>query len=177
MNAALRLGLGDTLDAMCTGLELQAAVHAAPFNAGDDLLEAAVFAGAVAQDSDAPTLVLGVARVHPVQVAGEQGRLVAARAGADLEEDVAFVVRILGDQQGPHAGFDGGERLARVGGVLACQFADRLILIGFEARRIVEVRRGSAVALVGRDHRLEFGILARQRGELVPVRHHFGVGE
>jgi hypothetical protein len=40
----------------------------------------------------------GVALVHAEQVAGEQRRLVAAGAGADFEDGVALVHRVLGQQ-------------------------------------------------------------------------------
>ena len=68
-------------------------------DAADDFLVAAVLAGALAQHLDLPALGFGVAGVHAEQVAGEQRRFVAAGAGADFEEDVAVVVRILGHEQ------------------------------------------------------------------------------
>jgi hypothetical protein len=57
-------------------------------------------------DLDAPALALGVAGVHAQQVAGKQRRLVAAGAGADLEEDVALVVGVAGQQGGLQLGVD-----------------------------------------------------------------------
>ena len=48
---------------------------------------------------EAPALPLGEPAVHPEQFGGEQRRLVAARAGADLEQDVLLVVRVLRDEQ------------------------------------------------------------------------------
>ena len=48
---------------------------------------------------DLPALLGGVALVHAEQVAGEQRGLVAAGAGADFEDDVALVHRILGQQR------------------------------------------------------------------------------
>ena len=41
----------------------------------------------------------GVARVHPQQLRREQGGLVATRAGPDLEDDVAIVVRVARQEQ------------------------------------------------------------------------------
>jgi hypothetical protein len=61
---------------------------------GDDLLVAAVLAGTLADDLDFVALSLCVACVYPEQVAGEDRRLVAAGAAADLDEDVALVVRV-----------------------------------------------------------------------------------
>ena len=46
------------------------------------------------EDLGLPALPLGVAQVHPQQVAGEQRRLVAALARLDLEDDVLAVVRV-----------------------------------------------------------------------------------
>jgi hypothetical protein len=49
-------------------------------------------------DLHPPALLLGVAGVHAEQLGREEGGLVAAGAGADLEDDVALVVRVLRDQ-------------------------------------------------------------------------------
>ena len=41
------------------------------------------------EDFDLPAVVLGVVLVHFVEVAGEQGRLLAAGAGADFQDAAA----------------------------------------------------------------------------------------
>ena len=46
-----------------------------------------------------PALRRRIALIHPEKVAGEDGGLVAAGAGANLEDHVAFVGRILGQQE------------------------------------------------------------------------------
>ena len=46
---------------------------------------------------------VGVAGVHVVELAGEEGRLVAAGAGPDLDDDVLVVVRVAVDELGPDA--------------------------------------------------------------------------
>ena len=51
------------------------------------------------QHVDLPALPLGVARVHAEEVGREERRFVAAGAGADFEDDVLRVVRILRDEQ------------------------------------------------------------------------------
>jgi hypothetical protein len=48
---------------------------------------------------DAPSLPLAVAGVHPVKLGGEERRLVAAGAGADLHDGGAVVERIMGDEE------------------------------------------------------------------------------
>ena len=56
------------------------------------------------QDFELPALPLGVARVHPEEIGGEQRGLVASGPGADFEHDVLGVVRILRDEQDPQFG-------------------------------------------------------------------------
>src|SRR3989337_970326 len=98
VDAALRLGGGDALDAVGAALVLEAGVSAAAMHLEDDLLEAALLALARGEDVDGPALRLGVAGVHAIEVGREEGRLLAAGAGADLDDDVALVVRVGGQQ-------------------------------------------------------------------------------
>ena len=67
-------------------------------DAEDDFLEAALLAGAEGDVLDLPALVAGIVRVHVVKVAGEQGRLVAAGAGADFHDE-AVVSLALGQDE------------------------------------------------------------------------------
>ena len=60
---------------------------------GDVLVAAEVGLGGV-EDLGPPAAPLGVPQVHPQQVAGEQGGLLAALAGLDLEDHVAVVVGV-----------------------------------------------------------------------------------
>src|SRR3546814_6902994 len=114
VDATLRLGFRHALHAVGAGLELQVRVRAAPLDAGDDLAEAAVLAGAGRFDLDPPALSLGVARIHAQQVAGEDRRLVAAGAGADLQVQVALVARVARHQQRHQRGVEFGQ--ARIDG-------------------------------------------------------------
>ena len=99
VHASLRLGGRHALHAVHAALVLQLAVGAAPLDRGDDFLQAAD-AGLVAREHvELPALTFRVLAVHAEQLGGEQRRLVAARAGADLEHDVLLIVRILGDEQ------------------------------------------------------------------------------
>ena len=94
VDAALRLGLRHALHAMAARLELELRIRAVRRRCARSLP-----CSRRARDGDSDTistfqpLPLGVARVHPEEVAGEQRRLVAAGAGADFEEHVALVVR------------------------------------------------------------------------------------
>ena len=51
-------------------------------------------------------VALGVAGVHAEEVGREERGLVAAGAGADLEDRVLLVVRVLGDEQQPDLRFE-----------------------------------------------------------------------
>ena len=99
VNASLCLGRRHALHAMGAGLEFQPRERAAAGNAADDLLVATVLAGAFAEYLGGEALRFRVARVHAVELAGEDRRLIAAGAGADLEEDAALVARIARQQQ------------------------------------------------------------------------------
>ena len=104
MDAALRLGGGHALHAVAARLKAQLAVNAhahrvgRPVYAQHHFLVAAQFAGRFADDLDLPAVALGKTDVQAKQIAGEQRRLVAARAGADLDEGGARVIRVLGNQ-------------------------------------------------------------------------------
>ena len=93
------LGLGHALHAMAAALVAQVLVDVVAGDAEDDFLEAALLAGAEGDVLDLPAVVAGVVRVHVVEVAGEQGRLVAAGAGADFHDDAAEVLARVDQQQ------------------------------------------------------------------------------
>src|SRR4029077_16642983 len=101
VDAAGGLGLGHPLHAVDSPFVLEPAVGAAPLDDGRDLLDAADPGLREVDDLDAPPLLLGVAAVHAEELGREEAGLVAAGAGADLEDDVAAVVRVLGRQLAP----------------------------------------------------------------------------
>ena len=78
--------------------EAQRAVGAGTFDAQHDLLVAADLGRAFAQHLGAPALAFAPAQVHARQVAGEECRLVTARTGPDLDEGMAIVLRVPGQQ-------------------------------------------------------------------------------
>ena len=106
VDAAGRFGVGHALHAVHAGFEFELGEGAAAADFGDDLLEAAHRAFAGGHDLDLPALLGGVALVHAEQIAGEQRRLVAAGAGADFEDDVALVHRVLGEEREPQLLFE-----------------------------------------------------------------------
>ena len=88
----LGLGLGNALDAVHAGLELHDGVDAVALDLELDGLKAAGLAGAGVEHGGLPAARLAEALIHLVQVAGEDGRLVATGGGANLDDGVLVVV-------------------------------------------------------------------------------------
>ena len=86
---------------MHTGLVLEMREHARALDRDDRLLEPAEPGVALGQRLEAPAVQLGVALVHAIQIAREQRRLLAAGAGADLEDGAPVVGLVLGQQRDP----------------------------------------------------------------------------
>ena len=120
-------------------------------------------------------MVLCIAAIHAKQIAGEDGRLVAASAGADFQIDVAPVVRIPRHQQCLQLRLGFAQRPAQLHGVFAGEFADGVVLVLRQGQRFLQLRAGLAVALVRRDDGLQLGELPGERGEALAIRHHAGV--
>ena len=99
MDAACGLGVGNALNAVNTGFELELGEGTAATDLGNDLLEPAHGAFAGGDHIHLPSLLGCVAFVHPKQIAGEKRGLVASGAGANLDDDIAGVHRILGQQR------------------------------------------------------------------------------
>ena len=124
VDAALRLGDRHALHAVHAALVLQPGprrprrARACPcaFTATVDVLVAAEVGLGGVEDLGPPAAPLGVAQVHPQQVAGEQRRLLAALAGLDLEDHVAVVVGVARDQQQRAARSASSSRCALQGG-------------------------------------------------------------
>ena len=146
VDAALRLGRRHALHAVAARLELQRRVDRVALDADDELLVAAEVARALRDDLGAPALALGIAQVHARQVGGEEGRLVAAGAGADLEEDVARVVGIARQERRLQL----GEQALEVGGggrrFVAREAGHRLVAARF-GEQLARPRRGRARGL------------------------------
>ena len=96
-----RLGVGYALHAMHAQFVFELGEGAAAVDFGDDFLVAAHRAFARGHQLDLPSLLGGIALVHAEQVAGEQRGLVSAGAGADFQDDIALVHRVLGHKRKP----------------------------------------------------------------------------
>ena len=83
---ALGFGFGHALDAVAAALELEMAEGPLAGDAERDFTEAAQLGGLQVEELELPAHPLGEPAVHLVEVAREQGRLVAAGPGSDLED-------------------------------------------------------------------------------------------
>src|SRR3989454_6363180 len=152
---------------MPAGLELEPGVGPLADDLRDHFLVAAELGGALRDDLGLPALPLGVARVHAEQVGGEERRLVAAGAGADLEEDIALVVRVPGQQRLLQIGLEplhaAARRLELIVGERPHGGVGGHFLGGLSvALRLTE-------PLVERDDAGQLGMLAREPPELLQV--------
>src|SRR5688572_29404130 len=84
---------------MHSALVFHPAVGALPFDVDDDLLDAALGRFAERHHIELPALSFGVTRIHPIEIAGKQCRLLATAAAANLDDDVLVVVWILRQQK------------------------------------------------------------------------------
>ena len=157
-------GIGHALDAVHAGFEFQLGESAAAADLGDYFLVAAHRTVACVRDFDFPALLGGVAFVHAKQIASEQRRLVAAGAGADFEDDIALVHRILWQQRKPQSLLE--RRAARLElGLFG--FGDRAHLrigcgIGDQAGQAVKLALRVAIGFDRLDDRRQLGKFPRQ---------------
>src|SRR5439155_25720329 len=99
VDPARSLGGRHPLHAVHATLVAQLGVDAVAFDHGDDFLDAALARPRHGDDVDLPALALGEPGVHAEGLRDEQGRLLAARAGPDLEQHVLLVVGVLGQEE------------------------------------------------------------------------------
>ncbi len=129
------------------------------------------------EDLDSPALLLGIARIHAEQIAGKDRRLVAAGAGADLEEHVAPVVGVLGQQHALQVGFKRLKLGLGFGNLLLGHLAHVGITVLEQRLSALEILLNLAQLPIGDDHRLDFGVLAGIGAKTALIADDFGVAE
>jgi hypothetical protein len=175
VDAALRLGHRHTLHAVPAGLELEPRVDVVPFDAQHHFLVAAQIAAALAHQLGLPAAALAVAQVHAREVGGEQGRLVAAGAGADFEEGVARVVRVARQQRGLQLQVQPVDIGARLGDLLLRHLGHvRLVEYGLRVGEVALTLFELAKLL---DQPGDLGVLARQLAKALHVARDARVAE
>ncbi|SIN00835.1 Uncharacterised protein [Mycobacteroides abscessus subsp. abscessus] len=178
VDAALGLGDGHPLHAVNPALVLQVRPHALGRIAGaalDGHLHVLVPAqvGLVGGDDlRLPPLRLGVAGVHAQQVGGEQRGLGPALPALDLEDDVAPVVGVPGDQQAAQALLGLGQprlQLLELRGHLR-------VLLGHLPSGL-DVLLQALHPAVGLDDPVQLGVAPSQLARLGLIRVHGRIGQ
>ena len=98
VDATAGLGGRHALHAVHARFEFEPCEHALPGDGRDDLLVAAEIVLRDTDDLGLPAVQIGIAAIHAEQVGCEQGRLVAAGAGAHFQNGALLVGGILGEQ-------------------------------------------------------------------------------
>ena len=168
VDAALRLGRRHALHAVHARFELQPGEHAAAGDGGDRLLVAADAGVGELHDLEAPAVLGGVALVHAEQIGGEQRRLVAAGAGADFQDGVLLVGRVLGQQHALHGALELRQALLQRRR-LFLGHGLHVGIGGHRPRRRFSSRLGLAPFADRLDQRPEVGIFLRGRDELLRI--------
>src|ERR671918_2377271 len=167
----------DPLHPVHTCLHLQARVGALPFNREDDLLETAYAALVRGQNLRLEPSRLRVARVHAIEVGGEQAGFVTPGSRPNLDDHVAVVVGILREQGLRELVLellDGGLLLAylliEVGAFLVGRVRQH-------RSRLIEVVRGAPVPPPRLDDRLELGVFLAEPPKLVGTGGNRRIGK
>ena len=170
----LRLGLGDPLDAVRAALVLEDRVGALALDRERHLLEAADLGRRLREHLGGEATLLGVAGEHLEEVAGEQRRLVAAGAGADLDQHVLVVVGVALDHRQADLLLQLREPAGRLldeprsSGSSPSSASSSLA----PSRSSLRVRYSRASPCAG----LQLAVLAPDLGVALPVRDHLGIG-
>ena len=177
MNAALTFRYGHSLHAVDARLPAHRAVRALAFDLEDCFLHPTQRSVGLRDDFDSPATSFGEARVHAVQIGGEDRCLVAAGAASDLDNGGPIVQRIVRNECGLYLldqRLDGHLESDRFGlcflrhlGVIRVDE-----LAGF--RELVLVLLESVPHF---DQGLQMPVLAAQRGHALLVPYALRIGE
>jgi len=162
---------------MRSRLELQARKGAGADHPADDFPVTAVLAGTLAQDLDAPPLRFGIARVHAKEIAGKDGRFVAAGACADLEKDVVRIARILRQQELGELMLLGGEARSETFFLFFAERAGRRVRVARQILGGTHILQRLEIGPIPSHHGLEPGVLHGEFPVLGRVRRAGRVGE
>ena len=165
MDAPARFGFRHPLHAMHAGFVFQPGEDALALDPGRGFLDPAKLGLGEVEHLEGPALRLGIAAIHGQKIAREQRRLLAAGAGADLDDGRARIGGILGQKRDAQRLFQIGQFRLEARHFLLCQFAH----VGIREHRLrlgQPVTGGAPFADLGH-HRLQIGIFAADRGDLI----------
>ena len=120
----------------------------------------------VLEHLDLPAARLGEARVHAEQIGGEQRRLLAAGAGADLEDGVLVVARVPGHEQPPDLAVLRRVLLLEARHLAAGELRELGVALGEHLARARQLLADALEARARREDRAQRGELPRHAGVL-----------
>src|SRR5439155_310392 len=100
---------------------------------------------------------------------GEEARLVAARAGTDLEHRVALVIGVLGEEEVLEGRVERGQTRLERGQLAARQLAQLGVLLAHELAVLLDLARQALALAPAGDRLLELRPFPGELGELAPV--------
>ena len=167
VDTALGFGGGHPLHPVTARLELELRIHILADDACDHFLVAAHVAQALRNHLDLPLVALRKARIHSKKIARKKRRFVAAGACADLEKDVALIVRVPRQQDTLQLRFEllhaCDRRLGLVVGKQPCVRVGKHFLCGCEiALRALPIP-------IQLNDRGDLGVLAREGTKAIEV--------
>jgi hypothetical protein len=159
-------------------LELEIAVRLVTAHRDDGFLVAPGLVLGRRKQLDAHLAALGKARIHAQQIAGEDPGLIAARAGAQLDEDILAVVRIARQHQLLQALLQRLAPRAQHGQFFLGQRREFGIPgVGGEAFVFFDVAQQRADRAKRNDGLLDLRPLLHERGEPRLIEGRAGIGE
>ncbi len=160
--------VGHALDAVDAGFEFEPLEHVAAGDRDDRLLEAADAGLRQVHHLKAPAVQRRIALIHAEEIGGEKRRLLAAGAGAQFEDGIALVSRVLGQQHKPHAALELGNALVELGKLAGRQRPHLRIALGRQRGEILALRPRAFQSFDGGDERREVAVFLRELGEVSP---------
>jgi hypothetical protein len=163
MNPAVGFGRRHPLNPVDATFVFEPRVRPASADLEDDFFETADAGVVSVDDLGRPMMSFGIAGVHPEKVRREEGGLVAAGATPNLDDDVAFVIRVARHEQLAKLGQKRiGTRL-ELGNLLPSQLVHRLVLVELQqVARVGQLALQLLVRLISFDDLVEVGAFARQ---------------
>ncbi|MNU91468.1 hypothetical protein D3C71_813550 [compost metagenome] len=177
VDAALGLGRRNPLHTVRAGFEFELAVDVVALDPGNHLFIAAVFTLVLRKDLHPPATTLGVTRIHAEQVAGENRRFVTTGTGTDLEEHVAAVVRVLGQQHALQVGFERDQAFLGLADFFHGHFTHVRVAVLEQCLGAFEVVLHFQQFFIGAHDRFNFRVLLGIGAELVLIGNDLAIAQ
>ena len=136
----------------------------APADLGDELAKAAELGRGLLDHLPAPAAGLGEPLVHACEIGREERRLLAAGAGADLQDRRACVRRVAGQQRQPHRPLGLRQRRAQARKLLLGEAAH--LGVGEQPLGLLPLAHQRPPGVELGHHRLQLGVFPAERRQV-----------